>query len=52
MKIRSHKDLDVYRLAFECGYIMKEENLKLNETYDNIIGKLVKMSLNPKQWTW
>jgi len=38
--------------AFECKYISVEENKKLNETYELIIGKLVNMSLNPEKWTW
>jgi len=38
--------------AFECEYISAEENKKLNETYEHIIGKIVNMSLNPEKWTW
>ncbi len=82
MKIRSHKDLDVYKLAFEsameiyqiskltdsegeaaetqtwldfalaCNYIKIEEYNSLFEKYNNIIGKLVNMSLHPENWTF
>ena len=38
--------------AFSCSYITKEENTDLNMTYENIIGKLVNMSLKPENWSW
>jgi four helix bundle protein len=38
--------------AFSCSYITKEENTALNMTYENIIGKLVNMSLKPENWSW
>lgn len=33
-------------------YITEEEYDELNETYENIIGKLVTMSLHPENWSW
>lgn len=38
--------------SFKCGYITNNEYDELNKTYDNIIGKLVNMSLNPDNWSW
>ena len=38
--------------AFSCKYITTEEQTELNISYDNIIGKLVKMSLHPENWSW
>ena len=38
--------------AFKCEYISSDENTRLNETYEHIIGKLVNMSLDPEKWTW
>jgi four helix bundle protein len=38
--------------AFSCKYITTEEQAELNITYDNIIGKLVNMSLHPENWSW
>ena len=37
-------------LAFRCGYISKVEMDELDETYDNIIGQLVRMISHPEQW--
>lgn len=63
MKIRSHKELDVYKLAFEaaetqvwldfalkCSYISNNVYDELFLKYDNIIGKLVTMSQQPEKW--
>ena len=38
-------------LAFRCGYISKAEADELDQTYDNIIGQLVRMIEHPEQWT-
>jgi len=38
--------------SLNCEYISIEEHSYLNETYENIIGKLVNMSLNPENWSW
>jgi len=38
--------------AFSCKYITIEEQTDFNISYDNIIGKLVNMSLNPENWSW
>lgn len=64
MKIRTHKDLEVYRLAFtietqswldfslSCSYMTSEDHLELYRTHNQIIGKLVNMSLHPDNWSW
>ncbi len=38
--------------SMSCSYITLDEHRGLNETYDNIIGKLVNMSLHPENWSW
>ena len=38
--------------ALKCNYIAKPEFKELDETYNNIIGKLVNMSLHPENWSW
>ena len=38
--------------AFNCKYITIEELKELSATYENIIGKLVIMSLHPENWSW
>ena len=38
--------------ALDCSYITKAEFNELDETYENIIGKLVNMSLHPENWSW
>jgi len=38
--------------GYNCKYIAEKEFSKLNETYENIIGKLVNMSLHPENWSW
>lgn len=38
------------RFAVECGYWTAEVGQELHQTYDYIIGKLVKMIINPKPW--
>ena len=38
--------------SFACRYIAEEKCNELNETYENIIGKLVNMSLHPENWSW
>ena len=37
--------------SLECGYISKDQNLKLFSDYNNILGKLVNMINNPQKWT-
>ena len=36
--------------AFASGYMTKEEDDEIQETYDHILRMLVKMSIDPKPW--
>jgi four helix bundle protein len=38
--------------SLSCIYITETQHQKLHEIYDNIIGKLVNMSLHPENWSW
>lgn len=38
--------------ALRCKYIDNTTHKNLFESYDNIIGKLVNMSLHPENWTF
>ncbi|MBK7709632.1 MAG: four helix bundle protein [Bacteroidales bacterium] len=38
--------------ALSCSYISLAEHKELDDIYDNIIGKLVNMSLHPENWSW
>ena len=38
--------------SVSCSYITKSEHDKLFDTYENILGKLVNMSLHPENWSW
>lgn len=38
--------------SLNCNYIDTKKYVKLYEDYDNIIGKLVNMSLQPEKWTY
>lgn len=38
--------------AIACNYITEIEHKTLCEMYDNIIGKLVNMSLKPEDWVY
>jgi four helix bundle protein len=38
--------------AINCKYITSDEHKEIYETYENIIGKLVNMSLHPENWYW
>ena len=38
--------------SLKCSYISTKDYDELNETYDNIIGKMVNMSLHPENWSW
>ena len=38
--------------SLKCSYISTKHYDELNETYDNIIGKMVNMSLHPENWSW
>ena len=38
--------------ALKCQYINLEIHQDLFQTYENIIGKLVNMSLNPEKWVY
>jgi four helix bundle protein len=38
--------------AGNCKYITDDEHIGLFKTYENIIGKLVNMSLKPDNWSW
>ncbi|HUS09617.1 MAG TPA: four helix bundle protein [Pyrinomonadaceae bacterium] len=37
-------------VAFRCGYSSKAETEELDQTYDGIIGQLVRMIEHPEQW--
>ena len=38
--------------SLSCEYVTEIEHHALNETYNNVIGKLVTMSLHPENWSW
>ena len=38
-------------LAFRCKYISEEEANELDQTYDGILGQLVRTIEHPEQWT-
>ena len=38
--------------ALNCKYIDKKKHTGLNEKYDHIVAMLVKMSLNPDNWSF
>ena len=38
--------------ALSCKYIEETQHSTLNEKYDHIIGMLVKMSINPGNWSF
>jgi four helix bundle protein len=38
--------------ANNCKYITNDEHNELQVIYENIIGKLVNMSLHPENWSW
>lgn len=38
--------------SLRCKYINKSDYKELDETYENIIGKLVNMSLHPEDWKY
>ena len=38
--------------AVNCKYISAEEYNDLYSIYENVIGKLVNMSLHPENWSW
>ena len=38
--------------ALSCNYIRDEELQEFHATYENIIGKIVIMSIHPENWTW
>jgi four helix bundle protein len=38
--------------ANNCKYITSDEHKELYANYENIISKLVKMSLRPENWSW
>ena len=38
--------------SVSCSYITKSEHDKLFDAYENILGKLVNMSLHPENWSW
>ena len=38
--------------SLECNYISKSEYSTLYKHYDNIIGKLVNMSIQPEKWVY
>src|SRR6185295_6797383 len=38
-------------ISFRCRYISKSEADELDQTYDSILGQLVRMIDHPEQWT-
>ena len=38
--------------SLSCGYMTTDDHLELYEAYNQIIGKLVNMSLHPDNWSW
>jgi four helix bundle protein len=38
--------------SLNCGYMTKIEHQELYESFNNIIGKLVNMSIHPEKWDW
>jgi four helix bundle protein len=40
------------QFSLACNYINEQDFTDLNHVYDNIIGKLVNMSLHPEDWSW
>ena len=38
--------------ALSSGYISTVEHKELDDAYENIIGKLVNMSIHPDNWSW
>ena len=38
--------------AVSCKYITPEMYKELYSVYENVIGKIVRMSLNPQNWSW
>ena len=38
--------------SLSCLYMTEKDHSELNETYEQIIGKLVNMSLHPDNWSW
>lgn len=51
-KIGTHRDLEVYQMAFDSAMQIFEltKRFPKEETYDIILGKLVTMILRPEQW--
>ncbi|MDO9341825.1 MAG: four helix bundle protein [Bacteroidales bacterium] len=39
-------------IAFHCNYINEDQYNQLDKIYENIIGKLVNMSLQPEKWSY
>jgi len=40
------------KFAYQSNYIEKDQYVRLNDTYERIIGKLVTMSLQPEKWKY
>jgi four helix bundle protein len=38
--------------AYSCKYITSDEQKELSTTYDNILGKIINMSIHPDNWSW
>jgi len=38
--------------SLNCKYITVDAHDELDQTYENIIGKLVNMSIHPDNWSW
>ena len=38
--------------AYNCKYITSDEQKDLFTTYENILGKIVNMSIHPENWSW
>ena len=39
------------QFANRCGYLSEDDTTELNDTYDKILGQLVRMASEPDQWT-
>lgn len=53
LSITRGKESQVWlEFSLACNYIKKEEHDELFQQYENIIGKLVNMSLQPEKWKY
>jgi four helix bundle protein len=38
--------------AYSCKYNTSDEQKELSTTYENILGKIINMSIHPDNWSW